>query len=85
MPVRGGATIRARCYHATEILPTSGEWWNLDHWSVSGKPLALHAAGLAMAHYGRVGLADVAALWPEIYREARRRLEAEAVARRRIA
>ncbi|MEJ1159859.1 gamma-glutamylcyclotransferase family protein [Prosthecomicrobium sp. N25] len=74
--VAGGEPVAAHCFHATEILPSSGEWWCIDHWSRAGKPLALHAAELAMGHYGRVSHEDVAAVWPEIYREAARRLAA---------
>lgn len=74
--VADGAARAARCYHATEILPTSGEWWCIDAWRRDGKPLAMHAAELAMAWYGRVPLREVAALWPDFYREARARLDA---------
>jgi ADP-ribose pyrophosphatase len=70
------AAVRARCFHATDILPSSGEWWCIEQWRRTGKPLALHAAEIAMSHYGRVGLEAVAGVWPEIYREAAQRLAA---------
>lgn len=73
-----GVAVAARCYHATEILPSSGEWWCLDTWRRTGKPLAMHAAEIAMSWYGRIGLEDVYRIWPDIYREAQARLtEAE--------
>lgn len=69
-----GVAMPARCYHATEILPSSGEWWCLDTWRRTGKPLAMHAAEIAMSWYGRIGLEEVYRIWPDIYREARERL-----------
>lgn len=76
-----GVVVAARCYHATEILPSSGEWWCLETWRRTGKPLAMHAAEIAMSWYGRIGLEEVYRIWPDIYREAQVRL-AEAERRR---
>lgn len=71
---RNGDRAEAHAYVSTGILEDTGDAWRLEAWQATAKERALVETEIVMALHGVITTAEMDELWPDLKREADRRL-----------